>query len=274
MKGQSGQVRRSGSSGGRGPWVSTFTEAQPSRWALPRQSALVSPPPRITTFLPAAEIETSELVGRPAFLLHYGDAAVDDPLFDLVVGDSVPEEAADPIVLLEDDGGVPGPVELLRRGEPGWPATDDGDLPACTLLRRCRPGDDPSLLEGPVDYGEFYLLYSHGLVVDGEDARGLARRRTEHPRELGEVVGLVQAVYGLLPVLAVDEVVPVGDQVPQGAAGVAERHAAVHAARGLALELLLGHRLVDVAVVLDALLNGPLRGRLASDFEESFGISH
>src|SRR5215213_6826905 len=70
------------------------------------------------------------------FLLHYGDAAVDDPLFDLVVGDAVPEEATDPIVLLEDDGGVPGPVELLRRREPGRPATDDGDLPACTLLRR------------------------------------------------------------------------------------------------------------------------------------------
>src|SRR5215208_1931863 len=105
------------------------------------------------------------------FFLHNVDAAVYDPLFYLVVGDAVPEEAADPIVLLEHDGRVPGPVELLRRGEPGGPATDDGDLPARTLLRRCRPGDDPSLLEGPVDYGEFYLFYGDGLVVDGEDAR-------------------------------------------------------------------------------------------------------
>src|SRR5215203_5660676 len=208
------------------------------------------------------------------FLLHNGDAAVDDPLFDLVVGDTVSEEAAESIIFLEHDSRMSGPVELLRRGEPCGPATHDGDLPACTLLRRRRPGDDPSFLEGPIDDGELYLFYGDGLVVDGEDARSLARGRAEHPRELGEIVGLVQAVYGLLPVLAVNEVVPVGDQVSQGAAGVAEWHPAVHAARGLALEFLVGHRLVDVAVVLDAFLDGPLRGRLAPDLEESFGISH
>src|ERR671926_108884 len=147
MRGQSGQVRWSGLSGGRGPWVSTFTEEQPSRWALPRQSALVSPPPRMTTFLPAAEISTAEFAaghvevaslqgadgeddgvelvlelfrGRvladvgagaelDALLFHDGDAAVDDPLLDLVVGDAVSEEPPDPIVLLEDDRRVPGP---------------------------------------------------------------------------------------------------------------------------------------------------------------------
>src|SRR5215204_3696208 len=230
----------------------------------------------------AWHVEVSSLQGADVgvgaeldpFLLHYGDAAVDDPLFDLVVGDAVPEEATDPIVLLEDDGGVPGPVELLRCREPGRPATDDGNLPTCALLRRRGLGDDPSLLESPIDDGEFYLLYGNGLVVDGEHARGLARGGAEHPRELGEVVGLVQAVYGLLPVLAVHEVVPVGDQVSQGAASVAERHAAVHAARGLALELLVGHRLVDVAVILDALLDGPLRRRLASDLEEALRVPH
>src|SRR5215213_1467926 len=209
-----------------------------------------------------------------ALLLHDGDAAVDDPLFDLVVGDTVPEETPDTIVLLEDDGRVPGPVELLRSREPRGPAPDDRDLPPRPLLRRCRPGDDPSLLEGPVDDGELYLFYGHGFVVDGEDAGGLAWSRAEHPRELGEVVGLVQAVYGLLPVLAVDEVVPVGDQISQRTASVAEGHTAVHAARGLPPELLVGHRPVDVAVVLDALLDGPLGGRLAPYFEESFGISH
>src|SRR5215210_519277 len=209
-----------------------------------------------------------------ALLFHDGDATVDDPLFDLVVGDAVPEEAPDPIVLLDNDRRVPGPIELLGRSEPGRTAPDDGYPLAGTLLRRCRFGDDPSFLEGPVDYGELYLFYGDGLVVDGEDAGGLARGGAEHPREFGKVVGLVQAVYGLPPVLSVDEVVPVGDQVPQGAARVAERHAAVHAARGLALKLIVGHRLVDVAVVLDALLDGPLRGRLASDLEESFGISH
>src|SRR5215208_8221190 len=148
-----------------------------------------------------------------ALLFHDGDAAVNDPLLDLVIGDAVAEKAPDPVILLEDYRRVPGPVELLRRREPCRSATDDGDPPTGTLLRRCRPGGDPPLLKSPVDDGEFYLLYGDWLVVDRKDARGLARGWAEHPRELGEVVGLVQAVYGLLPMLAVDEVVPVGDQV-------------------------------------------------------------
>src|SRR5215207_9885775 len=208
------------------------------------------------------------------FLLHNGDAAVEDPLFDLVVGDTVSEEAAESIIFLEHDSRMSGPVELLRRGEPCGPATHDGDLPACTLLRRRRPGDDPSFLEGPIDDGELYLFYGDGLVVDGEDARSLARGRAEHPRELREIVGLVQAIYGLLPVLAINEVVPVGDQVPQRAARVAERHAAIHATRGLAFKLLVGHRLVDVAVVLDAFLDGTFWGRLASYLEEALRVPH
>src|SRR5215213_8298022 len=112
-----------------------------------------------------------------ALLFHDGDAAVNDPLLDLVIGDAVAEKAPDPVILLEDYRRVPGPVELLRRGEPGRSATDDGDLPACTLLRRCRPGNNPSLFEGPVDYGELNLFYGDGFVVDGEHARGLARGR-------------------------------------------------------------------------------------------------
>src|SRR5215210_2781124 len=209
-----------------------------------------------------------------ALLFHDGDATVDDPLFDLVVGNAVPEEAPDLIVLLEDDCRMPGPVELLRRRQPGRPAPDDGDPLARPSFWRRAPGDYPSLLEGPIDDRKFYLFYGNGLVVDGEDAGSLARSRAEHARERGKVVGLVQAVDGLLPVLAVDEVVPVGDQVPKRAARVAEGHAAVHATRGLALELLLRHRLVDVAVVLDSLLDGPLRSRLASDLEEALRVPH
>jgi hypothetical protein len=84
----------------------------------------------------------------------------------------------------------------------------------------------------------------------------------------------VEAVYGLLPVVAVDEVVPVGDQVPQGTAGVAERHPAVHAAGGLALEVLFWHRLVDVAVVLHALDDVALGGGLAPYLQEALRVAH
>jgi hypothetical protein len=207
-------------------------------------------------------------------LFHDVYAPVHDPLLDLVVRDAVAQQAPDLIVLLEDDDRVSGPVELLRRREARGTAAYDSDLLAGPDLRRRRLGDYPALREGAVDDRELYLLDGDGLVVDREDARRLARRGAQHPRELGEVVGRMQPVYGLLPVVAVDEVVPVGDQVPKWTASVAERHAAVHAARGLALELFLGPRLVDVAVVLDALLDGALRGGLAPDLEEALRITH
>ena len=53
------------------------------------------------------------------------------------------------------------------------------------------------------------------------------------PGELREVVRGVQPVDRLAPLVAVDQVVPVRDEVPERAALVAERDAAVHAARRL-----------------------------------------
>ena len=72
-----------------------------------------------------------------------------------------------------------------------------------------------------------------GSLVDAEHARRLARRRAQPAGELGEVVGRVQALDRVAPVVAVDEVVPVGDEVAERAAVVAERDAAVHAPPGL-----------------------------------------
>src|SRR5207302_9014324 len=47
------------------------------------------------------------------------------------------------------------------------------------------------------------------------------------------VVGRVQRDQGLAPLVAIDQVVPVRDQIVDRAALVAERDAAIHAARGL-----------------------------------------
>ncbi len=65
--GQRGQgVTSSGREGGGSPTSSIWvTEAAPSRWALPTQSAPVSPPPITITCLPAAEIAFSG-AGAPA----------------------------------------------------------------------------------------------------------------------------------------------------------------------------------------------------------------
>ena len=51
--------------GGVGPCAISTTDAQPSRSTLPRQSALVSPPPRIATRRPFA-LSSGAVTGRPA----------------------------------------------------------------------------------------------------------------------------------------------------------------------------------------------------------------
>jgi len=92
---------------------------------------------------------------------------------------------------------------------------------------------DPTLVPRAVDDGHLDLLDGHRVGVDAQHARGLARRRAQAAGELGEVVRGVQPLDGITPVVAVDEVVPVGDEVAERAAVVAERDAAVHAAPGL-----------------------------------------
>ena len=90
------------------------------------------------------------------------------------------------------------------------------------------------------------IEFSICLIVTASPSRissthdGLARRRAQAAGELGEVVRRVQLADRVLPAVAVDEVVPVGDQVAQRAAVVAERHAALHAARALRGQLLVG----------------------------------
>ena len=79
------------------------------------------------------------------------------------------------------------------------------------------------------------VLMVTGVVVDVERAGGLARRRAHAARHLGEVVGGVQVERRRLPLVAVDEVVPVRDLVVDRAAVVAVGDAAVHAARRLRL---------------------------------------
>ena len=100
-------------------------------------------------------------------------------------------------------------------------------------------------------------------LLDLQHARRLARRGAEPPRELGEVVRPVQLVDRFPPPVAVDEVVPVGDQVAERAAVVAERDAALHAARRLLTQLGQRQRPDELAEVADALRRGAL-GRLAA----------
>src|SRR6476619_4065332 len=74
--------------------------------------------------------------------------------------------------------------------------------------------------------------------------------------------------------VVVDEVVPIGDQVAERAAVVAERHAAVHAARALVAQL--GHRPrhEELVVVVRTLAAVPVGNAVPLDLQEAAQLAH
>ena len=74
-------------------------------------------------------------------------------------------------------------------------------------------------------------------LIDPQHARCLARSGTDAAGELRKIIGGVQDADGLVPAAAKDQIVPIRNHVVERAAGVAERHAAIHAARALGLDL-------------------------------------
>ena len=165
------------------------------------------------------------------------------------------------------------PRQLLRGGETGRAGPDDGDRLAGESVRDLR-GDVPPA-EGLLDRRDLDLLDRHGRLVDAEHARGLAGRRAQATGELREVVRRVETLDGVVPVAPPGEVVPLGDEVAQRTAGVAEGDAAVHAATGLTLELAGLLLLVDLLPVLDPDVDGTALRELAlAGGEKAVRVSH
>ena len=203
---------------------------------------------------------------------HLLQAALEDALLHLELGDPVAQQAPDAVGPLEHDDVVAGAGQLLRGGEPGRPGADDGDLLAGALPGGLRHG--PALGEGAVGDLHLDLLDGDRVGVDAEHAGGLAGRRAQPPGELREVVGRVQPLARRVPVVLVDEVVPLRDEVPERAAVVAEGDAAVHAARRLVVQVLRGEVLVDLLPVADADVDRAARRQLAVVLEEAGGVGH
>src|SRR5262249_42165952 len=139
--------------------------------------------------------------------------------------------------------------------------------------RRAR--HDPALVPGAVDDRDLDLLDRDRVALaDLQHARRLAGRGAEPAGELREVVGRGQLGGRLAPAVAVDEVVPVGDQVPERAAVVAERDAALHAARALLAQAVDSERVDELLEVVRARTRIAL-GRLdAGDLQETAGLAH
>ena len=110
----------------------------------------------------------------------------------------------------------------------------------------------PAFFPAFVDDEVFNRLDANRIVVNVERTCRFARRGTDAAGEFGEVVGAVQRVECLLPVAAIDEIIPVGNDVVDRAAGLAERNAAVHAARALLFRLVVLQRDHKFAIVMEA----------------------
>ena len=117
------------------------------------------------------------------------------------------------------------------------------------------------------------LMVTGGLV-DAQHAGRFAGRGTDAPGEFRKVVGGVQLPHRLLPAPAVDQIVPIGNDVGQRAAGVAEGHAAIHAARRLRPQVVFRERLVDLEPVLDAHRGVAALRQLPRVFHEAGDFSH
>src|SRR4029079_651541 len=92
--------------------------------------------------------------------------------------------------------------------------------------------------------------------------------------ELGKVVGRMQNVERGPPLLAIDEIVPVRNDVVDRAARLAERDAAIHAARALLDRGLVLQREDELAIIGDALRHRQRDFMDAPQLHEAGDLAH
>ena len=209
---------------------------------------------------------------RHPFLAHQREPAIEDAFLELELGNAVAQQPADAIGAFEDGDSMARTVQLICSGEACRTGADDGDLSAGAAGGR--PDRDPAFVERAIDDRDLDRLDRHRVGVDPEHARAFARRGTQPARELWKVVRRVKALEGRLPPASIQEIVPIGNQVPQWATLMAEGNPTVHAARRLIAQRRFGIGKIDLAPVVDALRHRSHRRLLADDLDEPGRFTH
>jgi hypothetical protein len=217
-----------------------------------------------------------------ALRLHQLNAAQDHlALIELHVGDAVHQQPSGQVLPLKNRDAVAGPVELGRRRKTGRPGPYHGHPFARLHPRQHR--NDPSLVKPPLHNADLDVLDGNGRINDAEGAGAFTGGRTDAAGELGKIVGLVQPVKRLLPEVAVDQIVPLRDQVIDRTAtghaadkfpGMTERNAAIHAASPLGTQGVVVHLQVELVPVTDSLQRLPVGRHFALVFQKSGCFSH
>jgi hypothetical protein len=199
---------------------------------------------------------------------HLLEAAIDDVLFQFEFGNPVAKQSADAVGLFIHRNRVASAAELLlRRCEAGRAGTDDGDF--LSRAKFARLWVDPALEESALHDIFFVLLDRDRRRVDAENTRRLTGRGTDAASELGEIIGGVQLANRIFPAAVIDQIVPVGNEIADGTAGLAERHAAIHAACALLAKFFFGEILVNFEPVVDPFGDGPARSKFARVIHEA-----
>ena len=204
---------------------------------------------------------------------HLVEAPVERALLHLELGDPVAEEPADPVGALEHGDLVPGAAELLRR-------------------RRARPGPEPTTATRfpvrtaggsgaiqPSANARSTIASSIGLIVTGSSLMPRTHEPSHGaghsvPVNSGKLFVAWSRSMASPPVVPVDEVVPVGDEVPERTPLMAERDAAVHAPGRLLLELRHRPGEHDLPPVAQALGDRPVGLLVARELEEAGDLAH
>ena len=133
---------------------------------------------------------------------------------------------------------------------------------------------DPTHFPAFIYNGTFNRLDGDRLIGQIQSAGRFARGRADAPGEFREVVGAVQNRQGILPVITMHHLVPVRDDVVDGATVMAIWDAAIHAARAL-----LGHFCIagdkdEFLIMLDALTRWRITPVSARDFHKPGWFTH
>ena len=223
----SGNPSRSGCRRARGPALRGRAAIRRRRSA-PRASIVVAAATR-----PRASTPTSTPVrnSTPSASIC-AHAAVDQVLLHLEVGDAVAQQAADAVGLLEQRHRMAGARELLGAGHAGRAGADHRDALAGLLRRRhaARSSLPPSRDRRSRIRSILIVTGLSSMLSVQAASHGAGQMR---PVNSGKLLVECSDVERVLPLVAIDQVVPVRDQVVDRAAVVAERDAAIHAARRL-----------------------------------------
>ena len=165
-----------------------------------------------------------------------------------------------------------GATQLLRRSQSCRSRTDDRYFLSGTNFRRL--GTNPALQKSALHDVLFVLLDRDWRLVDTQHTRGFTRSGANSAGELGEIICGVQLADGFLPASAIDKIVPVRNEIANGTSGLAERHAAIHAASALFTQLFFRKILIDFKPIIDPLGHWPARSQFPRVVHEAGRLTH